>query len=71
MDVKLISDNRRRKQQQRSRRWQYHETIMRASLSLGRGAQAALARRLGANRSTISRDVRAWWRAHWASQQAP
>jgi len=58
MDVRLIGYNKRRAQQQASRRWRFQEVIELAYL-LPRGTMAALARQLGVHRSTIHKDVRA------------
>jgi hypothetical protein len=63
MDPRLIGYNRRRRQQQMSRRWQHQEALI---LALGHyGAMTALAKKLGVHKSTISRDSRALWRAYW------
>jgi hypothetical protein len=56
MDVRIVGYNRKRRQDQRSRRYKWREELLRA---YGRyGAMAALARRLGVHRSTILKDCR-------------
>jgi hypothetical protein len=68
MDPRLIGYNKRRQQERRSRRWQLQEAYVTAYLS--HGAITAIAKRAGVSRSTISRDVQAFWRAYWERRRA-
>jgi hypothetical protein len=59
MDPQLIGYNRRRKCAAQARRWRIWSEITLADLL--HGGQAALARKFGVHRSTICRDMKAYF----------
>jgi hypothetical protein len=60
MDPQLIGYNRRRQRQAQRRRWRLWANLT-AEVFLRRGSQAQLAKQLGVHRSTVCRDLKAWW----------
>jgi hypothetical protein len=60
MDPQLIGYNRRRQRQAQARRWRLWANLT-ADVFLRRGSQAQLAKQFGVHRSTICRDMKAWW----------
>jgi hypothetical protein len=64
MAPQLIGDNRRRQCQCQARRWRLWTNLTVAVLT--RGGQARLAEQFGVSRSTICRDMQAYWQ--WVHQ---
>ena len=52
--------NKMRQQQQEARRWRVWAALT-VDVLIHHGGQARLARQFGVHRSTISRDIAAWW----------
>ena len=59
MDPQLLGYNRRRQCQRQARRWRLWTQLTAAALY--RGGQARLAEQFGVSRSTICRDMQAYW----------